>query len=309
MAITETYLTNPEWFPGTGEGTHAGNNDLFIDFVGGPYHVKGLNERQVEQLGNHFDGVCSTSPKSTGEMVNIDVYEVPSSHFHLPDPPPMYREFDLDPRQSEFRVAGENMYALIDLSGNISGHLWTVKEEQCFHSNTFENFFRMLVTYRLQESGGCLLHSAGIVSRDEAYLFPGRSNDGKSTLSRLSLEEDRIVLSDDMNAITWLDGQPYVEKVPFTGDLKRSWTRSASYPLKALFAIRKSAKTSVEDLSPSKALTLLTACSPYLNADPHRMSQLLENHYQLTRKIPANILNFSLSGDIWEVIETSMSLR
>ena len=307
MTITNTYLTNPEWSPAPGDGTACGEHDLYIDFVGGPYHVLGLNDQQAEQVRKHFAEACVTEPLHKSEAVNIHVYRAPEGNFHLPDPPPLYRTFELDAQQDRVRIVGENLYAVIDLSGIISGHLWTIDHEDNFHDNTFENYFRMLVTYRLMESGGMLLHSAGIVNRNEAYLFPGRSEDGKSTLSKLSIEEGRTVLSDDMNAVTWHDGHPFVEKVPFTGDLKRTWTRSSSYPLKALFAIRKSDKTSVGELSQSRTLTLLTSCTPYINADAHRMSQLLENLYHLTQKVPAHILDFSLSGDIWDTIEAALS--
>jgi hypothetical protein len=307
MTITNTYLTNPEWSPVAGDDPACGAAELYIDFVGGPYHVLGLNNQQEQQIRKHFAEACVTEPPNKNEAVDIHVYRAPEDSFHLPDPFPLYRTFELDAQQNQVRVAGENLYAVIDLGGTISGHLWTIEHEEYFHSNTFENFFRMLVTYRLMESGGMLLHSAGVVNRDEAFLFPGRSDDGKSTLSRLSIEEGRSVLSDDMNAVTWHDGHPYVEKVPFTGDLKRTWTRSSSYPLKALFAIRKATATSISELSPARTLTLLTSCTPYINADAHRMSQLLENLYRLTEKVPAHILEFSLSGDIWDTIEASIA--
>jgi hypothetical protein len=306
MAITNSYLKNPDQFPSPGGSRACGEHVLYIDFAGGPYKICGLNDHQLSQLREHFSEVCSSKPVIACEPVCIHIFKIPPARFQLPDPPPEYRTFELDAQEKQVNVAGENMCATIDLSGPVTGYLWTIEFEKYFHSNTFENFFRLLVTYRLLNSGGMLLHSAGIVNDDSACLFPGRSEDGKSTLSRLSIDEGRTVLSDDMNAVTWRGSEPWVEKVPFTGDLRTSWSRGSSYPLSGIFAIRKADTTSVRGLSAPRALALLTSCTPYINADPYRLPLLLANLYKLMEQVPVKQLNFSLSGKIWPVIENAI---
>ena len=308
MSITGTYLENPGQFPDPADGEPWGHQELWIDFAGGPYQVSGLNEPQLELLRDHFGEACIAPEASDDPAVLIRVLQLPAGHFRIPEEHPRLLDFDLEALEQKVKVSGEHLCGSIELTDGISGCLWTDRDDSWFTRNVFENYFRILVTYRLLETGGMLLHSAGIVSGDSAFLFTGRSGDGKSTLSRLSLAEGREVLSDDMNAVTWRGDIPWIEKVPFTGDLGRSWARSSSHPLGGLFAIRKAPETIIEDLPLTSTLSLLIVCTPYINADPFRLPQLMENLHKLTQTVPAHILSFSLSGEIWPLIEQTITI-
>jgi len=306
MAITDRYLKHPEAFPFPDQGEPWGEEQLWIDFVGGPYRVSGLSVTQLRRLGDHFRDVCLARAATDGKAVEMQVRRLGADRFQPPAAAPRELSFDLQAEHGHLKVAGEALCARIDCAGPTAGILWTSLENEFFTRNVFENFFRILVTYKLLEDGGLLLHSAGVVNGEQAFVFPGRSGDGKSTLSKRSLAEGRTVLSDDMNAVTWRDGVPRVEKVPFTGDLGRTWSRGADYPLRAIMAIEKADKTSIRDLPPAQAMSRLVACAPYLNADPFRTPKLLENLQQLTSKAPTHILGFSLKGDLWPVIEEAL---
>ena len=306
MPITDRYLENPAALPAPGDGLPWGTEELWIDFVGGPYHVTGVNAAQRRRLEAHFAEACIGTPGAPTVAVEITVQKPGALRFRPPAPPPRELSFDLQAEPDHMRVAGESLCGRIACLPDVSGELWTDTDGAFFTRNVFENFFRIVVTYRLLEHGGLLVHSAAVVSRGQAYLFPGRSGDGKSTVSRRSLAEGREVLSDDMNAVTWRDGAAWVEKVPFTGDLGRTWSRGSAYPLRAILALEKSAATRLRGLPPAQAMGRLTACAPYLNADTYRSAKLLENLQQLTGKVPAHILAFSLQGEIWPVIEGAL---
>lgn len=303
MPITDRYLKDPASFPSPDQGEPWGDEELWIDFVGGPYHVTGLNDIQRRRLGENFAEVCIEALQGQCEPVQIQVRRLAGESFRSFDLLPPAITFELAARPDHVRVAGLSLCGRIECAGATAGSLWAAADDYWFTRNVFENFFRMLVTYRLLESGGLLLHSAGIVDNGRAYLFLGRSGAGKSTLSRLSLQEGRTVLSDDMNALTWRQGEPWVEKVPFAGDLGRSWSRSDSYPLRALLALEKSDHDTVSPLDPVRATALIASCAPYLNADPYRTDSLLENLEKLTTRIPAHILRFTTKGGVWPVIE------
>jgi hypothetical protein len=303
MTITNRYLDDPAAFPSPSDGEPWGDAELWIDFVGGPYHVTGLSETQNQRLREHFADVCIAHPPAAASAVRMGVRRLSAGLFRPPAPPPRELSFELHAQADHMSVAGESLCARIDCAAATAGTLWTSTEGDFFTRNVFENFFRILVTYRLVEQGGLLLHSAGVVNREQAFLFPGRSGDGKSTLSKASLAEGRSVLSDDMNAVTWRNGEPRVEKVPFTGDLGRTWSRGSDYPLRAILALEKAGTTSVRELAPARAMSLMAACAPFLNSDPFRMPKLLENLQQLTVRTPTHILAFSNKGEIWPVIE------
>jgi len=306
MPITDRYLRDPASFPEPGAGEPWGEEELWIDFVGGPYRVSGLSPAQRDRLAAHCAEVCLTGPGAGSRAVEMGVRRLEADCFNPPAPPPRELSFELEAGKTHLHAAGEALCARIDCTEVSRGTLWTCADDEFFTRNVFENFFRILVSYRLLELGGLLLHSAGIVNRDEAFLFPGRSGNGKSTLSRLSLAEGRTVLSDDMNAVTWQDGRARVEKVPFTGDLGRSWSRGADYPMRAIMGIEKAGATFMHDLPATQAMSLLVSCAPFVNADPYRMPKLLENLEQLTRSVPTHILGFALSGGIWDVIEEAL---
>ena len=65
MPITDRYLKDPAHFPSPGDGEPWGNEELLIDFLGGPYRVTGLNEIQRRRLAENFADCCMTSPPPT----------------------------------------------------------------------------------------------------------------------------------------------------------------------------------------------------------------------------------------------------
>lgn len=302
MALTDTYL-QPNSFPRVDSSPHWGERELLIDFVGGPYQVSGLNSEQAQQLSHHFDHVSCPPTGESGDAALIKVMQVDPSVFRPLPPPPRPLSMDLEADAKAVRFASESLCGMIELTGERAGYLWTNATHTRFRNSDFQNFLRVFVTYRLASSGGMLIHSAGVVNRGMAYLFPGRSGDGKSTFSRLSLDHDRAVLSDDMNALTWSNGRPYLEKVPFTGDLGRTPTKSGRYPLAAILGLKKSEHTSIAPMPRSQALALLLASAPYLNADSHRTDYLLDRFSALLEYCPVHTMLFNTRDNPWPVIE------
>lgn len=307
MPITDTYLSQPDQFPEPSDCPPWGDHDLLIDFVGGPYHVTGLNREQAEQLQDRFADICLGRTTRFGDWVTIHARRAPATLYDVRRPVPIARSFDLDPTADRVRIAGENMCGLIELDNRIAGYLWTPAQDTRYEKSIFENYLRIFVTYRLLQAGGMLLHSAGIVSGGHAFLFPGRSGDGKSTLSRISLEHGRTVLSDDLNALTWHSGRPFLEKVPFSGDLGRTPAPSGRFPLRGIFALRKSGKTALHPLPKSRALSLLAASAPFLNADLYRLPELLNQLYKLTLAVPTHTIEFNLTDNPWTVLDHALS--
>lgn len=306
MAITDTYLRDPSAFPSPAAGESWGEEELWIDFVGGPYRVCGLNAEQRRRLLAHFGSSCSEAPGPLAAATPIAVHRIDSARFSPLAPLPRELDFELQSEADHIKVAGESMCAHIALDALPAGTLWTDTDGRFFTRNIFENFFRMLVTYRLLDCHGLLLHSAAVVDEGRAYVFPGRSGSGKTTLARLSLAEGRTVLSDDMNALTWRNGSVQVEKVPFSGDLGRTWSRGDRYPLGAIVGIEQGARTALRPFGAGAALGRLVACAPYLNGDAHRMPRLLDNLAKLTAQVPAHILSVPLAGPIWPVIGSAL---
>jgi len=262
---------------------------------------------QAVQLRHHFGGSIIDAARVPEPGVHIHVFKAPPSDYKEIGLP-WELTFDLDHRAGSLLIAGWHVRARITFGPRLAVELWTDRKGGVdFPGLAFENIFRVAVTYRLQENGGMLIHSAGIVDNGSAVLFPGRSDDGKSTLSRLSLKTGRSVLSDDMNALTWADDTPMLEKVPFSGDLGRTWRRSSAYPLKGILGLQKAEVTTVKTLPISQAVALMVASAPYLNDDMQRMTDLLAQVYRIAIAVPTGVLCFRSDEDCWPVIQRYLS--
>ncbi len=305
MRFGETYLANPELFPATGNGTPWGDRQVTIHLPGGPYRFSGLDDSQEatvrERLGVHcFDGDEGPRPS-----VEVKVFSVPGSLFLEMDRRGWTYDLDLECQPTSLRVAGLDFLGRLEWNPALSGALWTPKDTKRFFLGAFENFFRILFSYRLLECGGAMIHSACVVDDGEAYLFVGTSGAGKSTISKLSLETGRSVLSDDLNALSLMKDGSVVEKLPFTGDLGPSATDHASYPLRAICRLQKGENNDIQSMSRAEAIASLVTCSPNVNVNPYRQDHLVANLQSLTRSVPTRVLTFSMDGDFWELLRKS----
>lgn len=302
MAFGDVFLRHPDLFPARRVGDAWGQEELAIDFAGGPYRFVGLNEEQRLTLEDRFgEMVCVESPP---ESVDIALFRVPAEEFVPVQLDGWSYTFDRRYLEHAVELAGLEFMGRVDWRPGIVGTLWTPLGGGPFFRSQVENFFRLLVAYRLLELGGVLFHSAGIVSGERAFLFLGPSGAGKSTISRLSLATGREVLSDDMNALCPPpDGGPVrVEKLPFAGDLGRQPGKRQSYPLAAFSRLRQG-EHGLSPLRAAEAVAFLVGCAPFINADPHRLDQLTDNLLTHVRSLPSYELSFALDGGFWDLLE------
>ena len=325
MAFGEQFLHFPDLFPLRRSGEPWGNESIDVDFVGGPYRFTGLDASQVEACHERFGELCrDPSTDSSPPTVTTRVFRVGANEFIPLDLSSGWDySFDRDYSPTAVRLAGVDFMGRLDWQSGpngadgsdegratapFAGTLWTHEPGggafQCLH----ENFFRVLVAYRLLALGGALLHSAGVVSKGWAHLFLGRSGAGKSTLSRLSQDSGRLVLSDDMNAlcpageVADSEAPVVVEKLPFAGDLGRIPGPRSAYPLRTLNRLLQG-EDAVRPLATSQAVALLIACSPFVNSDPHRLDALVANLEALAGKAPTQELEFALGDTFWTLLD------
>jgi hypothetical protein len=313
MSFGERYLTHPDLFPARRAGEPWGERQVCLDLPGGPYLVAGLSAAQAEAAKERFGALSSELPGSPPAVRGL-LFAAPAADFRSIDTRGWEYAMDFEHAERSVRLAGLWLMARLDWAPELTGALWTSEEGDLF-AGIFENFLRVLVAYRLLELGGVVLHSAGVAAgsgkggnEEGAFLFLGPSGAGKTTLSRLSEAAGHRVLSDDLNALlpgAAGTGEATVVKLPFTGDLgdrRQGRAGDAPLPLRGLLRLEKGPAPALRPLSPGETLALLFACSPFVNADPHRQERLLDVLTALAAGAPARVLTFSLAGDLWSIL-------
>lgn len=124
------------------------------------------------------------------------------------------------------------------------------------------NAMMLMYTFRTSPYETLMVHASVIGHAGEGYLFLGRSGTGKSTHSRLWLEniEDTFLLNDDNPVIRIIDGKAFVYGTPWSG--KTPCYKNESLPLKAAVRLSQAPANNIERLATLKAYaSLMPACS------------------------------------------------
>jgi hypothetical protein len=152
-----------------------------------------------------------------------------------------------------------------------------------------QNFLRILVAHQALRRGGAVLHSAGLVFEGQAYVFPGYSNAGKTTLARKAHARGARVLSDDINLVLPNEGGYEAHAVPFTGEFGRTFDRregKASYPLAGIVLLEQGDRLETTVPNPAVAVARLLACCPFVNTDEEESAILFEILTALAAQVP-----------------------
>ncbi len=311
MSFGNTCLADPSSFPEDFSGEPWGTEDLLFDLPGGPYYFLGLSSGQARSLENLFGSCCSSAAvAATAEAPGVTtmVLGADRDRFLAFDRVDWKILIDVDYRPRGLRLAAHQWMGSVDWNQGHRGAIWTPVAEGRAFTDLFENYFRILVAYRLLHLGGLLLHSAGVVTPgaagSSAYVFPGQSGNGKSTLSKLSAREGRTVLSDDGNAVLPApEGGFVVQALPFGGEMRNRELPTGHHPLGRLVALAKGNPNRLETLGKAEATGLLLACSPFVNGDPFQLSNLMATIESLLAAVPSRRLTFTREGGFWGLLE------
>lgn len=314
MSFAAGFLRLPDLFPGRRSGEPWGDCRVVLEVPGGPYLFEGLSEIQEAAIRLKFGALCRDLGEE--EPVRSLVFRAPAADFRDIDTRGWEYTLDLEHNPRSVLAAGLRLMARLDWIPSLTGALWTPEAAGEEWLGVFENHFRVLAAYRSLETGGAVLHSAGVTDGESAWLLLGPSGAGKTTASRLCLEGGAIVLSDDLNAVRLgphhhgppppggEEGEARLEKLPFTGDLGDRGGGPAAYPLRAILRLRQGSDDHLSPLTPAAALASLVAAAPFVNQDPWRRDALFGVLERLARSVPAWEVRFTLGGGIWDILKS-----
>ncbi len=272
-----------------------GAHDLQIKLPAASARLTGLSTRQQAALSSIYSGFVTSAP------VGIEKYSIVCNTYRLNGAPEISPEeltqagqyAPLKTRRADgigIDLTGVNFEARIGL-GSPPGlsSLGTVEEHELAHANVIENFLRVFVAHCALQQNGVILHSAGLVFDGQAYIFSGRSNAGKTTLTHKAFESGAWVLSDDINLVLPHEQGYQAHAVPFTGEFGRTLQHEGgqkSYPVAGIVLLEQADTLETSPVSPSAAMArLLTGC-PFVNTDPEESAALFDVLTGLVAKVP-----------------------
>lgn len=205
--------------------------------------------------------------------------------------------------EHRFRLRLLRLEAEFDLAAGRGDILFTDLRYVPFRTS-LENLLRIAFAQLLLRRRAFLFHSAGIVHEGKVLLFFGPSGSGKSTVT--SFSRSREALSDDMVALDLSGPEPMAGRVPFFGLYPPEKRARGSFPIAAIFRLRKAPPEGpdrIVPLPPSVAAAHLLGSLPFVNDLGVVSPETLDLTAEVARRVPVAELWFRKRGDFWGMVE------
>lgn len=293
--MSTTYLVDPATFPARAEGMPWGSDETSFAVAGIPIRIRGLSPLQRETLERLY-----TTPGSSPSKVGVSLFQVDPMAFRPIDRRGWSYSLDFDYGSNHTHMVGIDWMARIEWQERtVDSALWVSTEDRGPFHAALENFLRVLAAHVLLLEGGALVHSAAVVSSGEAHLFVGPSGAGKSTVARLARTTERLVVSDDLNAVTpdfALAGSSFFSEI--------GSKVAGSYPLRGIYRLQKGDEDALRRMGEGETIASLIACAPFVNHSRFLAHRLWSNLSALSKRAPAHVLTFRRQGTFWPLVES-----
>lgn len=289
-----------------------GSDSLILSLPFADVRFNALSNHQSEALRNTYTDFVvepGSQPEYFSSISDCDTYRLPKALNIRSETLTVNGQYSPKiTRDSEgVSLTGINFKARIHSHESyLASSLGVAEESELIQANVVENFLRVIAAQRALDRKGLLLHSAGLVFNDNAYIFCGKSGAGKTTLTRKAHEFGAKVLSDDINLLL-PDGTNRfrAHSIPFTGEFGRTLIHKVAqdyYPVKCVVLLEKGFQLESSRIKQAESVAgLLTGC-PFVNTDENETSRLLDILTTLTHHTPV----FKLQSQVEDSIEAIM---
>ncbi len=135
-------------------------------------------------------------------------------------------------------------------------------EDERYHFFCLNNCLMLLYAFATSNLDTLLIHASVVKNNDGGFVFLGKSGTGKSTHSRLWLENiaGSELLNDDNPVVRIIDGKPWVFGTPWSG--KTPCYKNENVPLRGIVKLRQDTENNIKQLSLLQAYAaVLPSCS------------------------------------------------
>lgn len=174
-------------------------------------------------------------------------------------------------------------------------------EAQLSSPRQWQDVLRVLYFYDYLVKGGLLLHAAAVVRGDWAYIFPGTSGAGKTTITQQSAgmtilnDEIAVVQVKADNSEVMAFGAPFYCDRGLVGEESQA-------PVKGLFFPFQDQENRLVRLRPQDALMRLVPCVCIYTAWPPRLERVIDLCLRLLSSFPVYEFHFRPDPTLWEVL-------
>lgn len=256
------------------------------------------NKNLCEHLTISVAGITVTL--SCDNVVNIDRLKGRYINFITEENPDLLVNTGIEDKVREhlsknittiFSRSGLNIYA-DTFRGSIDEKAGTarlfISDDQS--DGDIEYFLRVVFAVLVFQKGGLMVHAAGLIHKDKAFIFMGHSGKGKSTLVGLSGIEK--ILSDDLVVIRPSSNTWIAYATPFwnLGDLIPEPHQAI---LQGLYTLRHAKISQLKSLDRGQGIAEIISNTPVLPDDPFCAGKLISTCDDLLKLVPAYQLDFA----------------
>lgn len=165
---------------------------------------------------------------------------------------------------------------------------------------SLEAFLRVAYSLILPHFAGLSVHASSVIRNGKAYVFPGKSGAGKTTIAELT--SNGMLLTDETSVIRGIGKTPTAYGTPFHGSLELPGNNICA-PIAGVYFPVKDGKNFLKRLPPQAALWKLL---PNVNLFG-QCNTLMERAFHLSHKLVTSLcfydLHFLPEPSFWSCID------
>lgn len=159
----------------------------------------------------------------------------------------------------------------------------------------------ILTMYVLSSRNGAVIHAAAATLNGKGFLFPGRSEAGKSTISRLlKARGEGVLLSDDRGVVRKMGSDYTLFGTPWPGDARIALNESAD--LSGIMFLVQAAENEIRPISMTDAFERLMGVTSIPWYDVEVIEPILSFCESLVGEVPVYELRFRRDESVVDML-------
>jgi len=164
----------------------------------------------------------------------------------------------------------------------------------------FELYLRILYSLVLPINDGLAIHASSLVKKGKAYIFPGKSGSGKTTIVQSS--PDTILLTDEISIIRIIQNKIIAYGTPFHGD-QVGVGKNINATLEGLYFPIKDKRNYLKELTKKTALRKILTNVVSYGKNQSLVQKIFSLSYEIVSSLPCYDLHFLPDSSFWSCIE------